>query len=194
MKYFSFSDFAYALMCSSTLGLIMGGIYNSLSTIIASICKLLWVGIDALISPTISRPRAITESPVGRNAMANVYDFVFFLTFGAAHILLCYITMDGVQRIYIIIPSIITFIVSKNTLGALFEKIFIGIYTPVYRILFTLLYLLTYPLKLLYRGMKILLLPLFKRIALFIEKTRINTLLRKKKRQLRIFFNSATKI
>ena len=194
MKYFSFSDIIYALLCSSALGFIMGGIYNSLSALTGCVRKLLCVGIDAVRSPSISHCKSRSSLNKRQGASVNVYDFVFFLSFGAMHILLCYLTMDGVQRLYILIPSIITFIVSKNTVGAAFEKIIIWIYTPVYRILFILLFVITYPLRLIVCGMKILLTPLFKRIVLLINKTRINSLHRKNKRQIQRFFDSAAKI
>ena len=194
MKYFSFFDIIRAILRSTLLGLIMGGIYASLSTIISCTCKLFGVGVAATRAPTISDCRMALTLRQRRSNSQNVYDFVFFACFGAIHILLCYLSMDGVLRLYVLIPSIITFIVSKNTIGAVFEKIIVRIYASLYRILFMLLFVVTYPLRLFACGIKILLLPLFIRIVLIINKTRINSLHRKNKRQIQRFFDSAAEI
>ena len=194
MKYFSFDDILYALLSSSLLGFIMGGVYGSLSTIISCTRKLLGVGVAAMRSPSLSDCRKASILQEGHSGSRNVYDFIFFACFGATHILLCYLTMDGVLRLYILVPSIITFIVSKNTVGAIFERLFICLYTVVYRISFTLLYLLTYPLRLICRGITLMLSPLYTRIVRITIKIKNNLLIRQKKRQIRLFFKSASKI
>ena len=194
MKYFSLFDVLRAILRSSLLGFIMGGIYNSLSTIIACTCKLFGVGVYAIRSSSLSDWHKAFKPQEWRSSSKNAYDFVFFACFGVMHIMLCYLSMDGVLRLYILIPSVITFFVSKNTVGAIFKKVIIGIYTLVYRILFFLLYVLTYPLRILGCAIITLFSPLLKRIIYIIHKTNKKLLMRKKERQIVSYFKSATKI
>ena len=153
MKYFNVIESIRAIICSSFLGFFMGGLYNSLSTLISCIRRLLFVWITVLRSHSFSDFKKSTVRNDGKASAVrkNVYDLIFFTVFGVLYIFLCYLTLDGVHRFYVLIPLIVVFIISKQTLGIIFEKIILFAYNLLYRVAFLMLYVLTFPLRKAYR-------------------------------------------
>ena len=153
MKYFNVIESIRAIICSSFLGFFMGGLYNSLSTLISCIRRLLFVWITVLRSHSVSDFKKSTVRNDGKASAVrkNVYDLIFFTVFGVLYIFLCYLLLDGVHRFYVLIPLIVVFIISKQTLGIIFEKIILFAYNLLYPVAFLMLYVLAFPLRKAYR-------------------------------------------
>ena len=153
MKYFNVIESIRAIICSSFLGFFMGGLYNSLSTLISCTRRLLFVWITVLRSHSVSDFKKSTVRNDGKASAVrkNVYDLIFFTVFGVLYIFLCYLLLDGVHRFYVLIPLIVVFIISKQTLGIIFEKIILFAYNLLYPVAFLMLYVLAFPLRKAYR-------------------------------------------
>ena len=192
MRYFTFSEISRALICSSILGLLAGGIYNSLSTLFSCVYRLLSLGRAVIRSTSVSQCRVHASIDNEHSVLAmGVFDFIFFTVLGCAHILFCYLTMDGIFRFYILITSIIAFFVSKKIFGAIFEAVIVRIYTAIYCMSFAVVFVLTYPLRLIWRLTKRIFSAPIKRAEKVITTLIISRLIAKKQKQIFIFFKSA---
>ena len=195
MRYFTLTDILRAILCSSFLGFIMGGIYKSLSTLIFCIYRLLTVIFAVFKSRSIlSLREQASIKPHSTGGGKNAYDFVFFIVFGVSYILLCYIALDGVHRLYVLLPAILTFFVSKCTLGSIFEKAVFGLYALAYFITFNLLFVFSYPLRIVIRYLQRLLSVPAKRVIGWGSAVTNKKLIKKKQRQIKAFFKSASLI
>ncbi len=193
MRYFALADVARAVLFSSLLGFLMGCVYNSLSTLISCTYRLITICFDVLRSHSIKQ--CVKHYPPENTAVSNVkrsiYDLLFFVGCGIEYIILCYLTLDGVHRLYVLVPTVVAFFISKNTLGAIFEKLICFAYTAIYRGLFCVLYLLTYPLKVVCRLVYKLLTKPLGRLISFLKRRTDALQMRKKQRQIQDFFKSA---
>ncbi len=196
MRYFSITEVVRAIIGSSFLGFLMGGLYNSLSTLISCTCRLLGVWITVLRSHSISNCKECTiqKKEAASVARKSVYDLMFFVVFGVLYVFLCYLTLDGAHRFYVLIPLIIVFFLSKQTLGVVFEKIILIIYNVVYRAVFFVLYVLTFPLRIVYRLTYKLLERPFKCAFKFLEHVVSAIHIRKKQKQIYKYFKSSPTI
>ncbi len=188
MKYFALGDVLYSVALLSLLGLFMGGIYNSLSTILSSIRYILSVGIR------VARSNSIRECSTGLSnqkkciATASIYDFIFVLCYGASLLLICYITLDGVVRLYSLIASLIAFFTSKKTLGRIFDKIILQLSHTLCKAVFCIVFILTYPLRIIVSILNKALSPLARRISALITFIVYSISFYKARKQMRRFF------
>ena len=152
MRYFDVYDICAAIFASSILGIFAGGIYRSLSTLISCTFGLFGILPCALRSNSIRFTKNVARNHIAISSFRrNVYDFLFFVIVGIFYVFLSYLTLDGIHRLYVLFALIITFFISKKTLGVVFENLILLVYKVVYSILFCFTYVTTYPLRLIYR-------------------------------------------
>ena len=192
MRYFSAYEILRAIACSSILGAIAGCVYSALSTLFSCIWRLLCIVLTVFSSTKPNQCIAHASLSKRHSGIASlIFDIIFFVGYGVAHILACYVTMDGIPRIYVIIPSIAIFFVSKNTMGEMFERLIVCLYTAIYCIAFVAVFLITYPLRILWRISKRLMTPPILYTVHLIVTLLNERLMKKKEKQIRAFFASA---
>ncbi len=191
MRYFSIQDVLGAIFSSSLLGLFAGGLYNSLSTLISCISGLLGILVRVLRSDSINCANSTVQHTTAVSAARkNVFDFIFFFATGGLYLLLCYLTLDGIHRFYVLLALIITFFISKKTLGVVFENIILFVYKIMYSIAFYIIYVLTYPLRIAFKLLRsVLRRPLMCALSLF-HSFVFALHIAYKRRQIRRYFKS----
>ena len=196
MRYFSITVIVRAIISSTFLGFTMGGLYNSLSTLISCTVKLLGVWITVLRANSVSelKKRTVKKQSAVSAVRKNVYDLIFFIVFGVLYVFLCYITLDGAHRLYVLIPLIAVFFISKQTLGIVFEKIILYIYNAVYSLLFLILYALTLPLRITCRPVYKLIERPIKYALKLLNRAIVAMRIRKKQKQIFKYFKSSPTI
>lgn len=172
MRYFSNSEILFSLIYAINYGILSGGFYKS------ALCLFRWLK-ELLKLPIIiwksSNPFGFMLKKDRQNnefnrIKNNLFDFAVFMLFGILYIILCYYTLDGVFRIYMFIFTALSFFISKNTLGAFFERLINLIFSPLYKLSFWLLYFLTFPIKRLFGALIKLIKPPIYYLILLIQR------------------------
>ena len=190
MKYFALAELLRAIICSSILGFFLGCIYNSLSTLVSAISRIITVGLSVIRSHSIRDDVSgnLHKNKVTTAIQKNIYDFLFFTICGLLYLIVCYLTLDGVHRFFVLALTVASFIISKNTFGALFEKTISVIFNIIYRALFLIIYVLTYPARILARlVLKMLTRPAMRLFDWYIG-IKESVHIRIKKKEIRNFF------
>ena len=152
MKYFSIVDIIRSILFASIYGLICGCLYKASACILAAILKLVALPRDILLLYkcfSLKNAKSITlnqklnlRSKVGK----NIFEFFVFLTFGLGLILLFYVCLDGMLRLYVLVLFLLFFYVSSKTVGLYFELLFSHLFSFVHLILLTISGFLLYPI------------------------------------------------
>ena len=194
MKYFTLGEILSSAAGLSVLGFCMGCIYNSLSTIMSSLWYLLSVGFRVAKSNSIHGYRTALSDHKQHTATKSIYDFIFVLCYGVFFLLICYLSLDGVVRLYSLAASLIAFFISKKTLGRMFDKIILLISRALYRAAFCIVFILTYPLRVIVSLLKKALSPLLRRIVALTSFIGYSISINKTRKQMRRFFNTIPKM
>lgn len=194
MKYFALGDVLYSLASLSLLGFVMGGIYNSLSTIMSAIGYLLSVGIKVARADSIHGYRKAHLNQGKHTATESIYDFIFILCYGVIFLLICYLTLDGVVRLYSLIVSVAVFFISKKTLGRMFDKIILYVSHALCKAVFCIVFVLTYPLRVIVSILSKVLSPIVRWLVSLITFIDYSISIHKTRKQMRRFFNSIPKM
>ena len=149
MKYFELVDVLRAVIVSFFYGAVFGGVYSSYNAITDGVCRFFLLPLSVLSASGISEMQREDEKKGKRRfkARQNASDFVFFLILGFSYILMTYILLDGIFRVYVLLLFLIGFFLSRKTLGALFEKVFKFLFDIAYKLSFVAFYVLVFPLK-----------------------------------------------
>ena len=152
MKFFTFFEFIRSVFLSALAGLFFGCVYRASERILPAVRKIICLlpnVISALsdysyrnICKKIKEHNTVKLTVVGK----NIYEAVLFLLFGIGVVLLNYVTLDGVFRIYVLIIVSVFFFVSQKIIGDLFSKIFDRIFEVFYFISFWAMTVLVFPL------------------------------------------------
>jgi hypothetical protein len=137
---------------SAIAGVFFGCVYRSSERILIAIRKIICLlpnVISALgcfsyknISQKIKEHNIVKLTVIGK----NLYEAALFLLFGIGLVILNYVTLDGVFRIYVLIIVSAFFFISKKSIGDLFSKIFDRIFGVFYFISFWVMAVLVFPL------------------------------------------------
>ena len=190
MKYFSANQILLSLIFSMLFGIAAGGLYKSASCTVSGVRCIFKSVISACKSSSFSdfndKKQGQKHKIVYINQ--NIFDFFFFTTFGILYIVLCYITLDGVFRIYTLIFSAASFFISKNTLGAFFTRFINFIFGILTRVVFIFFCIVTLPLKVLIKIIVRLMSAPTKRFIMRLKKRRSTKLMKKKRSEAEAFF------
>lgn len=138
MIYFETSEIIFSIYTSAILGLVFGFIYSSSLETLGYVKKFIYLPFQSAknaVNFSIKRIFIISfeknNSKIGK-VSKNLYEFLIFTIFGCITILLSYVALDGVFRLYVLVIIGLFFILSKRTLGNLSEKILKLIYSCMY--------------------------------------------------------------
>jgi len=191
MNFFSFYDIINSLLLSSVFGIALGGIYSSFEAIIKGLYSLTVMPIRVLIGRT--RSEIINElrkenSKTSRTVILQaVYDFFFFVAAGILYVIVCYIALDGVFRLYMLLASLSFFLLSNKTLGKAFNLAIRFLFVTTSQILFPCLFALAYPIRLLFSVLKAPILKLCSKAKHCIGVSRANRIKKKKIKEMGVF-------
>ena len=167
MIFFSYSEIISAIVASATLGILSGGIYKSFLII-------LFVAIDIIkILPRVFRHAPLAalnnfnlKGEIGSKKLTkNISDFFFFALIGLIYILLSYIYLDGVFRLYMLFFFLVGFLTAHKTLSVIFEYILIRALGLIYKVLFFMLYVLLFPLNMIIHALIRILAPIMLKLS-----------------------------
>lgn len=152
MKFFTAIEILRSIFLSVIAGTLFGCLYRAAEVILISLRKIVFLLPNAMsaagslksrgISEYINRKRRIKLSPVAK----NIFDFFIFLFFGISLILLYYVTLDGIFRIYVLITVSLCFTVAQRFFGKPFAAVFDWVFSKIYFVLFLLLTICTFPI------------------------------------------------
>ena len=156
MKYFSPAEVFFAVTAFALYGALCGALYPVLSRIGAMLRALLCLPTDAL---------ALARAPARRKADGcarrrmrpyggagkHLGDFFFFLAVGIGLLLLTYVTLDGMYRLYTLLAFAVMLLVCRYTLGQYLPSFLDRICLVMYREVLLFLGVLFYPLMALAR-------------------------------------------
>ncbi len=155
MKFFTVAEILNSVFLSAFSGVIFGCVYECFEAILSCTRKILNIFYDVIrVLPLFSRKNVnnIIKNKECVKASAftgNLYEGTFFFIFGIFFILLLYITLDGIFRVYILATVLIFFVLSKRYLGAPAAKAINKILNSVYTVVFwSVLILFIPPFKL----------------------------------------------
>lgn len=163
MRYFSVYEIIRSIFFSALSGVVLGCIYK------ASVCVLVAIKSCVLFIPSvinllpgfkISRIHELIRFQKIHSinpASKNVFEFCLFLFFGIYFILLNYIILDGIFRIYILFILIAMFFVAIKTFGKFFSYIFYRSFDLIY---FSALFIACVMLFPIYNILRLIFIPL----------------------------------
>ncbi len=150
MIFFTFSDFLNSIFLSSFTGIIFGCFYVASKSILISIKKFVVIFKDVYIAFKYKK-RVMKDSYIHLSVVSsNIYEFILFSFFGLSTITVIYLTLDGVFRAYVVLIALLSFFISKNTVGTLFSKLYTYIFNKFYIVLFETLYIMLAPFLMLF--------------------------------------------
>ena len=155
MNYFTAGDILFSILTTLIYGFVFGMLYKSLQEILFIFKRLITLIPCAIIicdqipisgiKKHLKSKNNITKLSVSR----HILDFLYFSCFGITLILINYVTLDGVVRLYIPLIAIISFITANLTLGDLASKILYKVFNKIYLALFIACSIVfRYPVKL----------------------------------------------
>lgn len=128
MKFFTLEEIIISVFVSMMSGIVMGGIYSASYAIYVFLYRIVFVVKESFLiagkysSESIkSSNRRISEITVG-TISKNVFEGFLFTLFGLSVIILYYILLDGIFRLYVLFLIGITFFFSSKFFGAVFNK------------------------------------------------------------------------
>ncbi len=189
MRYFSANEILISLIFAIFFGIASGGLYKSAECLTSSVRSVLSTVTSVWKASSIFDLNK--EKSEQNNKMIhikqNTFDFFFFIFLGTLYIFLCYLTLDGVFRIYMLIFAAASFFISKKTLGVLFRRVITFVFTILRWLVFVILYILTLPIKVTFRAVVRILSPPIRRILFCIKKRKSIGLANKKYRETAFF-------
>ena len=183
------------LLISCVLSLVFGAAcgvdYPSLSLIFHWFFKIFTAELQVLKSRKLILCNSLTLSQTQHLGFVNeLYDFLFFSFCGVLFCVLCYISSDGFFRVYLLALAVLTFFLSKNTLGALFKSIIYLLLNFIYRAWIILVSLLNIPIKFLAVVLLKFLSPPCKKIKHLFHLRHQRVIMSKKIKQLTYIFEN----
>jgi len=190
MKFFAFFEILRSVFLSAVTGFIFGCIYMASERIFLAVRKIIYLVPNVIscykdfsygtVYKKIKKQNIVKFTPVTQ----NIYEAILFLLFGIYTVLLTYIVLDGVFRIYILITVILFFFVAKKSIGNIFAKLFDKVFANLYFIFFLAFTVFIFPIykfiNVIVKFSKRVLMPL----QIFYLKWRSEKLIIKKKMEI----------
>lgn len=186
MKFFTVEEIIFSVVFSLILGIAFGCIFSTSEAIFSSLNKLIFS--PAAVYRKINNfskesvEEIILYKPTSKlsHFSENIRDAILFSFFGIATLILVYITLDGIFRLYIAVTIAIAFILAKKTLGKLFCKIFERVFQCLYKSLVYIEYFILYPIHFILKFFKIRFIKLWRPINIRLTEKKNESLINKK--------------
>ena len=189
MRFFTTFEILNSVLLSILTGVFFACIYAASESIVSAIHKLLFIfhSLYAKFSGhnEVRHKNTKANTPV----LKNISEMLLFLFFGVCIILLLYLTLDGVFRLYILIIVAFSYAVGIKTLGKIFKRIFDLIFEKVYSFILTLLYYLLLPVYKFTFKIKKNLISVFIPLVIKHRKSKSKQLTERKKKEVIRFFS-----
>ena len=194
MKFFTTSEIFRSVIFAVLSGTLFGCIYKSSESLIFSLKKTLFLLIDSFdlsSNFTISKFKEIKSKrrSLKMSVLAkNIFEGIMFSLFGIATLLVLYICLDGIFRLYIIFITIIFFLLSQKTIAQYFSRIIEIIFNKVYSLLLFLLSLILIPFSKIIKVLKQMIKRIILPIKLKLKRERSLYLVKKKIKEIDLIF------
>ncbi len=150
------SDYLMSTFVFCVFGILLGGLYKSLFVIKNFLIQLFITPMHAMKAKGISDYK--NASKAGGHT-DHILDFIFCFLTGIIYLLIVYVTLDGIFRLYSVIIFLAVFFLSSKFLGSFFEKILTFLFIKTDKLLFSLSYILFFPARKLFAWLTSLLRP-----------------------------------
>ena len=177
MMFFEFSEFTYSSVFSLILGALFGGIYSSFNLFVEWVLSIIGIPRRIFLAVNFKALNVCSKNNIKSKVAIHFCDFSFVVIMGLCFILLTYIMLDGIFRLYMLIFFVFGFCFSKRTLGIFAKRILKKIFDFIYSFLIRVSYVLIFPLKFFSR---IFIVPICKYIVCLSRKANSRGLLNKK--------------
>ncbi len=183
MIFFSLWEILISVLTASLSGFVFGLFYMASGAIFSSVKEIFFLLPRALINIPHFKlknwgiPKGNRSS---RKLSREIFDFFSFLIFGIAFIVINYLVLDGVFRVYFFIFVLIFFLIAKKTLGSAFSIAYSRAFDFLYKRIFVLISLFILPLYKLIRKITELIKKITSPIRCKIFELRSQSLTRKK--------------
>lgn len=194
MKFFTASEIFRSVLFAAISGTLFGCLDKSFECLICALKKTLFIFFDSFSLSSNFNIKRFNEIKSKRKnlkmsmLLKNIFEGIMFSLFGIATLLLLYICLDGVFRIYIIVITVIFFLISAKTIAQGFSRLFDMLFDKFYSMLLFLFSLILVPfskaIMMLSQIIKKLSLP----IKLKIIKTRSKYIMKKKIKEVNVIF------
>ena len=151
MKFFTLTEIIRSVILAFILGISFGCIHSASEKVFSSFSRLL-SSVPSVYRKINTFSRASVEELLNRKSeskltklTSNICDAIIFTVFGICSLVLFYITLDGVFRIYVVTTLICGFFLAKKTLGNGFSRLYDWIFKILYRFILYVEYFALYP-------------------------------------------------
>lgn len=188
MRYFTLGETLVGALASTLYGASMGivlRVIGILALIVKTAVLFPYCAVKYEASRTIRQCRDIpmTEQHSLR-ALGHVGEFVFVLIYGVGLLVLQYAFCDGAFRIYTLVLSVVSAVISYRTIGSAVGSVILKIYSFVYGFALKLVLIVMLPVKFICVKLSRLTAPVFKRIVEKIRNNRFASLCKLKERNV----------
>ena len=118
-----------------------------------------------------------------------IVDFCFFLACGIFYILLQYVMLDGVFRIYFFAFFILGFLISKKSVGALISSVLDFLLNMIYKPISAFVWLVFLPVRVAFSFAKRLISPLISKVAKYVCAQENRARIKREIKRLNAFIN-----
>lgn len=161
MIYFSTRETLSAIFSFFVLGGFFGGIYNSFELLITFLKQVVVIPICIFKKYIVSNKKRVKFRQKRKTSIyKSVFDFLFILICALFFILFSYLFLDAAIRMFTLISFSLGCVISYKFLGRQFSGLIRKITDIIYKALYSIFSLLIYPLFLLSRVIKKLLMPI----------------------------------
>lgn len=147
MIFFTLAEIFRSVTFAAICGILFGMFYNISTSVLKSVIKLIFIIPKTFYVFKNSQKRSTDNKTFVRFSAVykNVLDFSVFFLFGISVILLYYIILDGVFRLYVI--SIVTamFFITSKSIGNLCATVYNRLFDKFYSFLSKIMYVLCFP-------------------------------------------------
>ena len=147
MKYFTTAEIFRSIIASVFFGATLGCLYCSLSQICHQIKNFVFGFFEALgvkQHKINEKARQIENNQLMRS---STFDFLFVLFSGMIYIVLSYVFLDLVMRVYMILFVLSSFYISHKTIGSTVNRFIKVVCDYANKLLFFILWILLYPIR-----------------------------------------------
>ena len=186
MRFFTVYEIFKSIILSVFAGFLFGGLYCVSENIFTSIKKTILIiphSIKLLSDFSLQKAKMYIrkEKKVKLNIVTkNIFEAIIFLVIGIFTIILFYISLDGIVRIYVILITATFFLITKKFIGKFFSFVFERIFGVIYSILLIPVCVLLFPIYKILGLTKKLIVKMLAPIKSYIEKNHSKNLVQRK--------------
>ncbi len=194
MIFFTAREILISVLSAAAFGFAFGVFYTTSHAVFFSLYDVVMLFLRVIRN--IGSFRAKDKHTPQKNRKASrlsceVFDFLSFFIFGIIYLIINYLTLDGVFRIYPLIIAAAFFFMAKATVGKSTSYFYLYLFNRIYGVLYIILSLIFLPIYKLIKKIRRTVLVLISPIKNKIDKRRAKRLVGKKLAEIDQFFRKA---